>query len=158
MAVYLFVYFRPASSHSWYNEYQSTLCHHYNSHAYGANRWSVDYRTPMYHPAHPYWLQRYEAHGSSNIPFPRSVEPNPYKWVNPKLRQEPDHANAQRQPNLSFLDMSNSSCNWSERSVFSTSSQASNTIVSTVPTPACKFEPASLYEEEPDFLELWGTL
>ena len=99
-----------------------------------------------------------KAHGSSNIPFPRSVKPNPYKWVNPKLRQEPDHANAQRQPNLSFHDMSNSSCNWSERSVFSTSSQASITIVSTVPTPACKFEPASLYEEEPDFLELWGTL
>ena len=155
MAVYLFVYLRPASSHSWFNEYQSTLCHHYNSHTYGANRWSVDYRTPMYHPAHPYW---YETHGSRNISSPRSVQPNPYQWVNPELRKKPHHANTQRQPNLSFHDMSNSSCKWSERSVCSTSSQTSNNIVSTVHIPAYKFEHASLYEKEPEFLELWGTL
>ena len=157
LAVYHFVYFRPGSSHSWYNEYQSTLCHHYNS-PYGANRWSVDTSTPMYQPPHPYWPQMYEARGSSNTPAPRPAQPNPYKWVNPKLTKESHHANTQRQPNLSFHDMSDKSCKWSESLVCSTSSQSSNTISSTVPTPAYKFEPASLYKKEPEFLELWGTL
>ena len=158
MAVYHFVYFRPSSSHSWYNVYQSSLCHHYNSHALGANRWSVDTSTPMYHPPHPYWPQMYEARGSSNTLAPRSAQPNPFKWVNPKLTKESHHANTQMQPNLSFHDVSDRSCKWSERSVCSPSSQSSSSISSIVPTPAYKFEPASLYKKEPEFLELWGTL
>ena len=159
LAVYVFVFFRPGRSYTWYIEqHQNISCHHYKPHAYGVNRWSVDYSNPMYHPSHPYWPQRYEVHGSSNTPAPRPAQPNPYKWVNPKLRKESHHSNTHRQSNLSFHDMSDKSCKWSERSVFSTSSQSSNTISSTVLTPAYKFEPASLYKAEPEFLELCGTL
>ena len=164
-----FNHFRPGSSHSWYTEhYQSTSrpdVHKFNGwipagsfylntpDAYDANRWSLDYRPPrgMYNPVQPSWLQR---------SAPRSFQPNPYKWVHPSLRKEPHHTNAQGEHNLPLHDMSDRSCNWSERSrsVCSTSSQASSSISSIVPKPAYKFEPASLYEEEPEFLELWGTL
>ena len=166
MAVYLFVYFRPGSSHGWYNEqnqrfnkwFPAGYCQQYTPNAYGTNRWCVDYSTPreMYHPTQPYWPERYEANGPSNMV--RSVQPNPYKWVNPDLKKEPHHANTQREDNLSFYDRSDRSRKWSERSrsVCSTSSQAS--ISSIVPTSAYKFEPASLYEAEPKFLELCGTL
>ena len=54
--------------------------------------------------------------------------------------------------------ISDRSKDWSERSrsVSSTSSQASNRIISIVPTPI--FEPASSNEAEPEFQELLGSL
>ena len=168
MTDYLFVYFRPGSNHGWYNEQNQRFkkwfpaggCQQYTPNAYRTNRWCVDYGTPrgMYNPTQPCWQERYEANGPSNMV--RSVQPNPYKWVNPNLKKEPHHGNTQREDNLSFYDRSDRSCKWSDRSrsVCSTSSQASNSISSIVPTPTYKFEPASLYEAEPEFLELWGTL
>ena len=148
------VYFRPHRSHIWYIEQHQ--------------RASVpdvckpeDYGTPrlMYPPSEPSWQYSYDDYNTSRVSTPWFVQPNkpnPYKWVNPKLRKGPQ--DDQRQPSLPIHERSAGSRDFSVRSwsECSTSSQATNSISSIDPTPP--FEPASLYKTEPIFQELWGTL
>ena len=112
----------------------------------------------VYPPVQSPWLHRSEANNTNRAPAHVSFQPNKPKWVNPNLRKRRVYDHTQGVPSLSLNDMSVRSRDWSERSmsVCSTSSQASNNITSIVPPPV--FEPASSYEAETEFQELWRTL